>query len=131
MESIDSDLVEISTTCLSDNRLSWRSKGLLLYMLTMPKNWEFSKKDLLRSTSDGNNRLQSTLKELKRSGYILQIQTRKESGRYERCDTCIFGVPNNFDSLKQPKGVRITMRKVKMRLLDINNYIKNDSKNRM
>lgn len=69
-----------------DDRLSWAARGLLVYLLGKPDNWEISIEHLRRQTA--NARIQSSrdalygmLGELEAAGYLNRAQAN-ESGRF-------------------------------------------------
>ncbi len=84
--------VQINRTCLNDNQLSWKAKGLLCYMLSMPDDWVFHREELAKHSSDGIAALKSALKELKEGGYITIGQIR-EGNKIIRWETLVFESP--------------------------------------
>ena len=70
---------QVSNTMLEDDRLSWRAKGLLCYMLSRPDNWKINRTDLYRRATEGRDAMTSALKELKDLKY-LHIYRRKSEG---------------------------------------------------
>jgi len=77
---------------LSDERLSWKSKGLLAYLLSKPSNWHVYVSDLVKRSKDGKDAVYSALKELDAAGYIDRAQTR-ENGRITGYETVVFERP--------------------------------------
>lgn len=61
---------QISNIMLEDNRLSWKAKGLLAYMLSRPNNWKITKTDLYNRATEGRDAMQKGLNELKECGYL-------------------------------------------------------------
>ena len=49
---------------LKDKRLSFKAKGLLSYMLSLPDTWDFSLNGLCSASKDNITSIRSTLKEL-------------------------------------------------------------------
>ena len=54
---------------LEDNRLSFKAKGLLWYLLTRPDNYKVTIKDIINNCADGKSAVYSGLRELKQFGY--------------------------------------------------------------
>jgi len=50
--------------------LSWKAKGLHLYLMSRPPNWQIRYNDLLRRAKDSKTSLSSAIKELKAAGYL-------------------------------------------------------------
>ena len=59
-----------------DYSLSFKAKGLLCQMLSLPDGWSFSIEGLSRLGSDGRDSVASTLNELERAGYFRREQSR-------------------------------------------------------
>ena len=62
-------------TCMSnyhlkDTNLSFKAKGLLSVMLSLPKVWDYSAKGLETLAVDGNTAVRSALKELEENNYL-------------------------------------------------------------
>lgn len=66
---------------LEDNRLSYKAKGILSYLLSKPDNWKVIIKDLIAHSSDGEKAIYSGLRELKQHGYYKKIPIRNDSGQ--------------------------------------------------
>lgn len=81
-------------TC-QDVRLGWRSLGMLVYMLSLPADWEFYLSDLSnRRGGHGNGRAaaRAALDELRDLGY-LKIERVRVDGRITGCDWHISDLP--------------------------------------
>lgn len=78
---------------LSDERLSWKSKGVLAYLLSKPSNWRVFVSDLVKRSKDGRDAVYSALKELEQAGYVERRQTRDESNRITGMETVIYERP--------------------------------------
>lgn len=76
--------VIIDKRAAEDARLSLRAKGLLLYLLSRPDNWNASPEHLAKhTTSDGIQCVRSALKELSATGYArLERLAGKRRGTY-------------------------------------------------
>ena len=79
----EKDFVQIDKFPLQDDRLSWRAKGLLDYMLSMPDDWQFYVNELHKHAKDGKDSTRSALKELEEFGYlVIEKNNRSEKGKY-------------------------------------------------
>lgn len=63
---------------LSDEKLSWKSKGILSYLIGKPQGWKLRITDLVNRSSDGPSAVNSALQELRKFGYLKLQQIRKE-----------------------------------------------------
>lgn len=69
-KDIANPYVMINKELLNDTNLSWKAKGLLSYMLSLPDDWDFYLKDLKNRSKDGRISTASAIKELEQSGYL-------------------------------------------------------------
>lgn len=66
---------------ISKNKsLSWKAKGLLLTLHSLPDDWEFSEKGLATLSKDGLDSTKAGLKELENNGYLIRERIR-ENGK--------------------------------------------------
>lgn len=71
----------IANDLLQDRRLSWKAKGLMAYVLSLPDDWQFSIDGLAAFAPDGRSTVETILKELKGFGYLnVKKISPKESG---------------------------------------------------
>lgn len=90
----DSSYAIIDPFFLSDERLSWKAKGLLGYLLSKPSNWRVYVSDLVKRSKDGKDAVYSALKELEVAGYIERRQMRDpETQRISGYETVVFERP--------------------------------------
>jgi len=68
------------TGFLEDERLSFKAKGILAYVLSKPDNWKVIIKDLMNHAKDGRDSIYAGLKELKGFGYYSKEPIRNERG---------------------------------------------------
>lgn len=67
----------IDNAIFKDYALSYKAKGLLCQMLSLPDGWEWSIEGLTKLSSDGISAVRSALDELERAGYFRRRQVRK------------------------------------------------------
>lgn len=79
VEKIDNYTI-LSNHHFKDYCLSWKAKGLLSNMLSLPEDWDYSAKGLSKLSSDGIDSTRSGLKELEEKGYLFR-KPIKEKGR--------------------------------------------------
>lgn len=93
----ESDFTQLSNKMLRDARLSWKARGLLAYMLSMPDDWVFYESELINhSEKDGITSLRSAMKELKNAGYVSKVALKDENGKIKRWVTYVEEEPNQI-----------------------------------
>lgn len=73
----------IANETLRDSRLSFRARGLLAYLLSMPDNWQTSSERISRETTEGRDAIRAALRELETIGYVARIRSQSEDGRWK------------------------------------------------
>ena len=77
-----------------DKKLSFRAKGMLSMLLSLPEEtWEYSVKGFAATSSDGVDSVRSMLKELEDNGYLVRTRERDEQGRLGRCIYFVYETP--------------------------------------
>ena len=82
----------IDNSVFMNYELSYKAKGLLCQMLSLPDGWSFSIEGLARLASDGRDSVATTLKELENAGYFYRTQCRN-SGKYQGIEYIIAETP--------------------------------------
>lgn len=99
-----SNFTVIDNAIFKDYRLSFKAKGLLCQMLSLPDGWEYSVEGLARLTSDGVSAITSGLRELEEYGYFRRERVRKDN-RLAGIEYIISETPNSdfliSENLKQ------------------------------
>ena len=72
----NNNITTISNEIFNDNRLSWKAKGLLCQMLSLPEDFNLTVENLQTLTSDGNSATRSALVELEKHGYLTRKAIR-------------------------------------------------------
>lgn len=85
--------VQINRTVLNDTRLSWKAKGMMAYMLSMPDDWVFYREELIKHSTDGKDSFNSGFKELEKYGYVKVTRIIGERGRVSHWETVIYETP--------------------------------------
>ena len=66
---------------LKDRRLSYKAKGLLSVILSLPPDWDYTVTGLAYIAADGVESVKTAVRELESCGYISRKQLRDERGR--------------------------------------------------
>lgn len=83
----------LSNFHFKDKRLSWKAKGLLSTMLSLPENWNYTIEGLASLSDDGVKATNSGLAELERCGYLIRKQLRDDKGHFVMMEYTIYEKP--------------------------------------
>ena len=87
----------IDNAIFKDSRISFKAKGLLCQMLSLPDGWEYSVKGLAALASDKYSAITSGLKELEEAGYFRREQ-RFDHGKFAGYEYIISEIPHEKNS---------------------------------
>ncbi len=88
------NFVIMDKTFLADERLSFKAKGILAYLLSKPDDWKVIVGDLVKQSKDGKTAVYAGLKELREYGYYTKVPVRNEDGtRIVRWESVVYEVP--------------------------------------
>ena len=91
------DYTIIDNTFIKDCRLSWKAKGLMTYLLSLPDDWSIHLSEVEKHATDGKSALRSAINELKELGY-LKAEQQRENNRFAEMVYIIIENPDE-DSL--------------------------------
>ena len=75
--------------------LSWKAKGIMTYLLSLPDDWVVNLDEIKRNASDGESSFRSGWKELKDAGYVSKRSIRDEfTKKILKWETIIKEVPD-------------------------------------
>lgn len=77
------DFTIMSNYHLRDRNLSFKAKGLLSFMLSLPEDWDYSLKGLCAISKENRDAIRSTLKELQDNHYLEIEKIRGDKGYFE------------------------------------------------
>lgn len=83
----------VSKVGIEDDRLSWKARGLLVYLLSKPDNWEVMQAHLIKQAPDGTASVRAGLNELKEAGYITSAKSKNDAGRFDGWDSFVYEEP--------------------------------------
>lgn len=78
---------------LNDDRLSFKAKGILVYLLSKPNNWKVSVADLVKRSKEQEKSVRAGLKELTEYGYLVVKMGRDSSGKFGSTEYIIHEKP--------------------------------------
>lgn len=75
--------------------LSWKAKGIMTYLLSLPDDWVVNLDEIKRNASDGESSFRSGWKELKDAGYVSKRSIRDEvNKKILKWETIIKEIPD-------------------------------------
>lgn len=78
---------------LRDTSLSLKAKGLLSLMLSLPENWDYTMKGLVRICKDGIDSISGGIRELEAHGYLVRARIRGANGQLGSIEYTILEQP--------------------------------------
>lgn len=79
---------------LHDKKLSYKAKGLLSFMLSLPDDWKYTIKGISKLSKESERTVRTILKELELNNYLVINKSQNAQGRfvyeyfvYEKPDT--------------------------------------------
>lgn len=70
----------INNGVLNNTQLSWKAKGLFVYLWSQSDSWDFYEVEVLKHSTDGRASLRAGLKELEEHGYLKRYRNRDDKG---------------------------------------------------
>ena len=70
----------VDNTVLNDTNLSWKAKGLFVYLWSQADEWDFYESEVVKHSTDKIASLKSGLKELEQQGYLKRQRKRDDKG---------------------------------------------------
>lgn len=95
------DYTVMSNYHLRDKNLSYKAKGLLSFMLSLPEDWDYSLAGLCSISKESRDGIRLILKELQEQHYV-EIEKVRGDNRYFEYNYLIYEVPY-FVDLKNEK----------------------------
>lgn len=83
---------QIDNTAVNDNRLSFKARGILLYMLSRPDDWQFYEDEISGHSCEGIKSIRAGMNELIACGYVNRTQKR-EKGQFSKYEYTVTEVP--------------------------------------
>ena len=91
----------VNNKIIEDKQISFKARGLLIYMLSKPDDWKFYPDELANhSDKDGVKAINTALQEMESAGYLVRKRKRDKEGHSKGIDYLLYETPqsNNPDS---------------------------------
>lgn len=120
----------INNQVLRRNDLSWKAKGIMCYILSLPDDWEIYLEELQKHAIDGKSSFRSGWNELKEKGYVKRHPI-KESGKFvewrteiiESIDLTTFSPFTDFPQVGKPQMEKPQVENRKLLSTNNTNYL--------
>ena len=91
--------VMVDKQWVNDDKVSSKAKGILLYLLSKPDDWQVYEIDIVNHMKDGRDSIRSGIKELISEKYIERKRVRNKTGKFEGYEYTVYehrvGLSNN------------------------------------
>lgn len=92
----------LANDVIRDRRLSWRARGILIYLLSQPDNWKTTAAHLSSVGQEGRDSIRNALAELETVGYLTRQKHQDERGRWSTA-TYVYDYPQNPQGYPPPE----------------------------
>jgi DnaD/phage-associated family protein len=104
VKDTENPYVMINKGFIYDETLSYKAKGILLYIFSRPDDWQIYEKEIVKHAKDSKDSVATGIKELLKAGYMSR-EKRREQGRFNGYDYEVYEVPrrSGFSDAVNPK----------------------------
>lgn len=100
-----------------DKSLSWKAKGILSNMLSLPDTWDYSLAGLVTLSSDGMAATRAAIKELEEHGYLIRRPIRTD-GKISDWEYLIFEKPEQVADFQQVENQQVENLQMEKQLVE-------------
>ena len=96
---VRSNFTTLNNELIRDRRISWKALGILVFVLSLPDNWQLRLSHLSKEKEVGSGRdaTRAGLKELQQAGYLCIQRERGECGKFVRTTWLVTDRPGDFE----------------------------------
>lgn len=80
-KDISNHVTIVDQQLVRDSSLSWKARGIFLYLWSQSEEWNFNELEVMRHATDGRDSLRTGLKELEEHGYLERERNRNGKGQ--------------------------------------------------
>mgnify|MGYP005812759157 FL=1 len=80
-KDISNHVTIVDQQLVRDSSLSWKARGIFLYLWSQSEEWDFNELEVMRHATDGRDSLRTGLKELEEHGYLERERNRNGKGQ--------------------------------------------------
>ena len=101
----ESNFTVLANEMLNDKAISFKARGLLSFMLSMPNEWRFYRSEIKKhSNQDGGTAIGNAIKELIQAGYLTCKQLKDEQGKWQESEWEVRENPNKKPQQGKPSA---------------------------
>lgn len=100
---LDRNFYILDKSISEDSRLSFEARGLLIFLLGKPDNWQVSIQHLVGESPAGKDKVARMLQELRQAGYVRCERQRGEAGKLAGYVYTVFETPH-FSESPEPEN---------------------------
>lgn len=89
----ENPFIQVDKGIMYDTRISWKAKGLMIYLLGQKEGWQFYSKEIVGHSTDGRDSTENGLKELEKNGYLIRVQHKDNAGRFLELEWNVYEIP--------------------------------------
>ncbi len=93
---------QVSKSVLDDDRLSWKSKGIVSYLIGKPDGWKMRVTDIVKHGKEGRDAVWSALNELRAFGYA-KMERVRSAGRFSSVKWTVLDYPAFANEASSPR----------------------------
>ncbi len=91
---------------LKDTSLSYKARGILSTILSLPDNWDYTLTGLAVISKDGVASVRAGINELEAAGYIVRMQSRDSKGLFDKNVYNVYEIPQKEPKLSENKDIQ-------------------------
>lgn len=95
------DYTMVSNVALRDRTLSFRARGILAYVLSLPDGAKCNVHQLTRLSLEGRDAIRTALAELVEAAYVKRVKNRDANGTW-RWEMTVYDRPQTGDNVTEP-----------------------------
>lgn len=122
----------LDNTFIRDAGLSWKAKGVMTYLLSLPEGWRIYQCELEKHALDGRESLTKAMRELEARGYLEKEQKKSEAGRFDGYIYRVIECPGNhrcgFTAAEKPFTEKPFTENPQLLNTDLNKYTEDSNK---
>lgn len=88
----------VSNAVIRDSRLSWKARGIFVYLWSQADNWDFYVSEIAKHATDGVRALRNGLKELEKLGYLIRKNKQAKEGGFDGMEWILIDHPGEHHS---------------------------------
>lgn len=102
VERKENPYVQVDKGFINDPKIGFKEKGILLYFLSKPSDWEFYESEIAKNSTDGLSAVKAAIKNLISAGYITRgNRVRNEKGQLGSYEYIVREVPTTCENPTQ------------------------------